>query len=231
MPSFLNTPKNPGCLGLLDPLDLPCESFAQLSAPSKSKQRSEGYRFQGQGQVASGFQTYSDLFKPEVFVKVIVTLLMTSFNFGSRRQKTWRETLDRSLGLFFTSAFRPVWPGHCIVLGLICVPRHDPALDQGGAEPRPTVGVFFFARAPFGPGGLVAECIEPYLYSAVDSRPGPGGSNHGKLSARGPEAKNDTALLQRRLHGQLSASGPNAIHSTAAPQGRLDHSLGLRKTA
>ena len=36
--------------------------------------------------------------------------------------------------------------------------------------------VDFFARAPFGPGGLVAECIEPYLYSAVDSRPGPGGS-------------------------------------------------------
>ena len=35
---------------------------------------------------------------------------------------------------------------------------------------------FFLARAPFGPGGLVAECIEPYLYSAVDSRPGPGGS-------------------------------------------------------
>ena len=52
----------------------------------------------------------------------------------------------------------------------------------------------FFARAPFGPGSL-AECIEPNLYSAVASRPGPE-SNHGKLSAQGPEAKDDSNVSE-----------------------------------
>ena len=31
---------------------------------------------------------------------------------------------------------------------------------SGGYDPD-GVGFVFFARAPFGPGGLVAECIEP----------------------------------------------------------------------
>ena len=39
----------------------------------------------------------------------------------------------------------------------------------------PVAGTFFFLRAPFGQYGPVAA-FELYLYTAVDSRPGPGGS-------------------------------------------------------
>ena len=53
----------------------------------------------------------------------------------------------------------------------------------------------FFARALFGPGGLVAECIEPYLYSAVDSRPGPGGSR--TTASCQPEARRSRMIPLR----------------------------------
>ena len=60
----------------------------------------------------------------------------------------------------------------------------------------------FFARAPFGPGGLVAECIEPYLYSAVDSRPGPGGSR--ATASCQPEARRPRTIPLRYSVGYVS---------------------------
>ena len=61
----------------------------------------------------------------------------------------------------------------------------------------------FFARAPFGPGGLVAECIEPYLYSAVDSRPGPGGSR--TTASCQPEARRPRTIPLRYSVGSIAS--------------------------
>ena len=40
----------------------------------------------------------------------------------------------------------------------LCVPRFGLHCSKGFRRMKLCV---FFARAPFGPGGLVAECIEP----------------------------------------------------------------------
>ena len=55
-------------------------------------------------------------------------------------------------------------------------------------RPYPTKScllLFFFLRAPFGQYGPVAA-FELYLYTAVDSRPGPGGSRTEELPAAEP---------------------------------------------
>ena len=64
-----------------------------------------------------------------------------------------------------------------------------------GSETLPFFKKFFFAQAPFGPGGLVAECIEPYLYSAVDLRPGPGRSR--TTASCQPEARRPRTIPLR----------------------------------
>ena len=51
------------------------------------------------------------------------------------------------------------------------------------------------------------RCIELYLQPQTTRALDQGGPNHGKLSARGPEAEDDTASLQRRLFVWMSLSG------------------------
>ena len=70
---------------------------------------------------------------------------------------------------FFASAFRPVWPARCI--WALSVYRSRLAPWTRGESNH---GKLSILRAPFGQYGPVAA-FELYLYTAVDSRPGPGG--------------------------------------------------------
>ena len=95
----------------------------------------------------------------------------------------------------------------------------------------------FVARAPFGPGGPVAEGIEPYLCTTSDSRPGPGGAEPRQAVGIRPEGhllyrfatasfficmpQSTRALGQGEAESRLSAQGLQARRYHFAPAARV----------
>ena len=124
------------------------------------------------------------------WMKSVLTTCFATYGFSKARHY-WRRKqfflcTERTRGHFWASG-QGIFAFHCLLL--LMVPNIT------GQDTVLPMSLVFFARAPFGPGGLVAECIEPYLYSAVDSRPGPGGSR--TTASCQPEARRPRTIPLR----------------------------------